>query len=365
MSDSESIVNTFNLFVDTSRGHTADSQGDNFHLNLGHAGFVCDAGQYLRLNLNNFSMYKTFTDINDSNNKFSVRVGSTSAIGHLTNRNNTTLNALAKDFANKFATAFKVAAALPSSVTVTPSNITPSATDSIGGDSNHVISFLLTTSAAHNISSALCQFFSSDSDSFEILGGNRIEDLTDTTTSSITITIPNNTSVQVTCLYPAQRQTVPYIYLKASGLPNTSVETIGLSHPTDTHRTDTTDSDILAKIPCDAEYITYDAQSGREYFMNVQQKVVSNLRLRLTDRHNRPLGRANNSSSKTASGSGTEQSTLGNLNFSAVIRVDVIQRRHIKELETKPTINNTDARFDKVLSHPKFGRNAYGSGPGR
>lgn len=365
MSDSESIVNTYNIFVDTSRGHTADSQGDNFHLNLGHAGIVCDAGQYLRLNLNNFSMYKTFTDINDSNNKFSVRVGTTSTVGSLTKRNNTTLNALATDFATQFASAFKTSAALGGSVTVTPSDITPNSTSTIGGDSNHVISFKLTTSTAHGASSALCQFFSSDGDSFEILGGNRIEDTANTTTSSISITFPSTTTVQVTCLYPAQRQSISYIYLKASGLPNTSIETIGLSHPTDTHRTDTTDSDILAKIPCDTEYITYDAQSGREYFMNVRQKVVSNLRLRLTDRHNRPLGRGINSSSKTASGSGTEQSTLGNLSFSAVIRVDVIQQRHIKELETKPTINNTAERFDKVLSQPKFGRNAYGSGPGR
>jgi len=49
---------------------------------------------------------------------------------------------------------------------------------------------------------------------------------------------------------------------------------IGLSHPDETHRTDTTDSDILAKIACDTEYITYDAQSGRELFMNVSGRVA-------------------------------------------------------------------------------------------
>ena len=36
----ENIVNTYNLYIDTSRGHSADSQGDNFNLNLGHAGIV-------------------------------------------------------------------------------------------------------------------------------------------------------------------------------------------------------------------------------------------------------------------------------------------------------------------------------------
>lgn len=365
MADSETIVNTYNIFVDTSRGHSADSQGDNFHLNLGHAGVVCDAGQYMRLTLNNFNMHKNFTDINDSNNKFTVRVGSTSTSGTLTKRNNTTLNALASDFATQFATAFKTSAGLASSVTLTPSNITPSSTTSVGGDSDYVISFLLTTSTNHGISSALCQFFSEESDSFEILGGNRIEDTTDTTTSSINVTFPAVNQIQVTCLYPAQRQTISYVYLRALGLPNTSIETIGLSHPTETHRTDTTDSDILAKIACDTEYVNYDAQSGREFFMNVRQKAVSNMRLRLTDRHNRPLGRGIDSSSKTASGSGAEQSTLGNLSFSAVIRVDVIQQRHIRELETAPAPNATAERFDNLLSYPKFGRNSYGFGVGR
>ena len=63
----ENVVNTYNLYLDTSRGHSADSQGDNFNLNLGHAGIVCDAGQYIRMTLNNSSMHKNFTDINETN----------------------------------------------------------------------------------------------------------------------------------------------------------------------------------------------------------------------------------------------------------------------------------------------------------
>ena len=107
----ENIVNTYNLFIDTSRGHSADSQGDNFNLNLGHAGIVCEAGQYHRMTLNNFSMHKTFTDINETNNKFTVRVNSNagSANGTLTKRNNTTLNALADDFATQIFAALKSA----------------------------------------------------------------------------------------------------------------------------------------------------------------------------------------------------------------------------------------------------------------
>ena len=77
------------------------------------------------------------------------------------------------------------------------------------------------------------------------------------------------------------------------------------------------------------------------------------------------LGRAFNSSGLLASGSGTKQSTLGNLSFSAVIRVDIVQQRHIKELETQPTPQVTASRFENVLIQPKFGKDAYGTGVGR
>jgi hypothetical protein len=168
----------------------------------------------------------------------------------------------------------------------------------------------------------------------------------------------------VQCLYPAQRHTTSFIYLRGSGIPNTSIESTSLNDITN-HRTDTMDSDILARIEVDVEYCNYEAQTGREYFMNVKQKQLNTLNLRLTDAKNRPLGRAFGANSNTATGTGTAQSTLGNLSFSAVIRVDIVQQRQVKELETKPLTHTTAARFDNVLAQPKFGRDAYGSGVGR
>ena len=366
----ENVVNTYNLYLDTSRGHSADSQGDNFNLNLGHAGIVCDAGQYIRMTLNNFSMHKNFTDINETNNKFTVRVNDNagSANGILTKRNNTTLNALADDFASAMFDALKTASGFGGTL-INATSVTPVSTTSVGGDSDHVISFLLNFSGTHGINGALsnvCQFYLDQGDSYEILGGDRVEGpVTDTTTTSIDITVPSTTTIQVTCRYPAQRQTIDYVYLRCIGIPNTSIESLGLMNPTETHKTDTTDSDILAKIPVSIEYCSYDAQSGREFFINIRQKMVSNMRLRLTDRHNRPLGRSFGNPAYTASGVGTNQSTLGNLSFSSVIRVDVIQQRHIKELESEPVPQTTASRFDNVLTHPKFGRDSYGFGVGK
>ena len=36
-------------------------------------GITCESGQYIRLTLNNFTMHKTFTDVNTNNSQFVVR----------------------------------------------------------------------------------------------------------------------------------------------------------------------------------------------------------------------------------------------------------------------------------------------------
>ena len=371
----ENIVNSYNLFVDSSTGRDGASKGDNYHLHLGNAGIVCEAGQYIRLTLNNFTMHKTFTDINSNNKTFHVRLNNNAHSGSytLTARNNTTLNALATDFATQLGAAIKALRNLAAGVTITTGALTPDSTTSVGGDSNHIISFTLTYSADHGVvdgQTQAVQFYENEGDTYEILGGDRIPGNSttgSTTSTSIDIAVTSARILTVTCRYPAQRHTISFIYLRGTGIPNTSIESMSLSHPTEDHRTDTIDSDILARIPVDVEYCNYDAQSGREYFMNVKQKQINTMSLRLTDAKNRPLGRAFGSSTNTASGTaaGTAQSTLGNLSFSAVIRVDVVQQRQIKELESEPLTHITAARFDNVLAQPKFGRDAYGTGVGR
>ena len=365
-------MNTYNVFVDSSRGHSANSKGDDFELNLGHTNVVADEGQYIRLSLNNFSMHKTFTDINDSNNKFKLsynKQGDSELLFikelTLTNRNNTTLNALATDFANVIGNSILTTdiAGVTEPTSFTISELTPSSTTSVGGDSDYVISFKLTFNTAHNLDNPKIFFSLDDGDINEILGGDRLESSGDGVTelnySSVNITKTSTTVITVSCLYPAQRQTIDHIFLRAIGTQNTSVETLGFLNPSESHKADVTDSDILAKIPVDVEYCSYEAQTGREYFLNIRQKVLTNLRFRLTDRHNRPIGRVFNSASNTASGTGSNQSTLGNLSFNAVIRVDIIQQRHPRHLETPGIPERTAARFDNLLIQPKFGKSGY------
>ena len=357
----ENVVNTYNVFVDSSRGHSANSKGDDFELNLGHTNVVADEGQYIRLSLNNFSMHKTFTDINDSNNTFKLQCITSSGASEIdrtiAKKNYTTLNALANAFADAVGNGI---VAQTSAASFTKSEITPNSTTSVGGDSDYIISFKLTFNTNHNLTATpKIWFVLNTSDSFEILGGDRVENY-DVATSLSSVSVSKTVdTVTVTCLYPAQRQTIDHVYLRAVGTQNTSVETLGFLNPNETHKADVTDSDILAKIPVDVEYCSYEAQTGREYFLNIRQKVLTNLRFRLTDRHNRPIGRVFNSASNTASGTGSNQSTLGNLSFNAVIRVDIIQQRHPRHLETTGIPERTAARFENLLIQPKFGKSDY------
>ena len=361
----ETLVNTYNLFIDSSTGRDALSQGDNYQLHLGHAGIVCEAGQYIRLTLNNFTMNKNFTDINANNSDFTIRLNDDASNGtvSLTHMNHTTLNSLTNDFATNLGNA--ITNLMCPTNTFTVQNPAPSSTAAFGGDSDHIIEFDLSFASVHTVTNGVIQCYDQVGDAYQILGGDRIFDATDTTTASIDFSVTNNTTIHVKGFYPAQRHSTSFVYLRALGIPNTSIETVGFANDPKNHRTDTTDSDILARIPVSVEFCNYDAQSGREYFMNVRQKQISHMSFRLTDAKNRPLGRPSHSPLKTAAGTGQKQSTAGNLNFSAVIRVDIIQQRHIKELETPPLQHKTPARFETLQAQPKFGRDAYGSGVGK
>ena len=104
----EQITSSYNLFVDSSRGHTTGSKGDDFMINLQDAGVKAGEGEHIRMNLENFSMAKNFSDVNANNNHVRVRgktgstfwiAGSNSYVDfELTKRNNKTVFDLASDF---------------------------------------------------------------------------------------------------------------------------------------------------------------------------------------------------------------------------------------------------------------------------
>ena len=88
------------------------------------------------------------------------------------------------------------------------------------------------------------------------------------------------------------------------------------------------------------------AGTGREFFLDINQRHLTHLQFRLTDSRNRPIGRKlSHHTSRTASGTGTEQSTLGNLEFSACVRIDIIKKRQANEFATSKYQPTVPARF--------------------
>ena len=96
----------------------------------------------------------------------------------------------------------------------------------------------------------------------------------------------------------------------------------------------------------------------KDFFIDIHQKHLNVLRLRLTDSKNRSIGRNPYRSSElfslpdhniTEPGLNPNHSTLGNLSFSAVIRIDTIKTKKIEHLETLHHAPSVPARFSNGI----------------
>ena len=351
---SEQIVSSSNIFVCTDRGSANSvSKGDDYELNLNSVGIDADKGQIIRLTVNSFSMYKSFTNVNAHNSAFILRNSQVSAgtALQLPHKNHDKIHEIALDFADTLKTQLLTDAIAATAGVVTKavvSSITPVASAGVAGTSNNVISFKIEfqdnsdTPVAHALTDVKVQFYEKvpitttdirDSDVFSLLGGDRISTPTDTTTNSINVAIGTN-DITFTCKYPAQRHTEQFVYLRTN-LTSNSLATSSLE--AGNHSNDVTNvhhTNILGKFVIDTEVVQYAAGTGREYFIDINQRHINNIRLYLTDHHGRPL-------STFAEG----QNTLGNLNFNLVLRCDIIQKRAPNEGFTQPVQRTAPARF--------------------
>ena len=363
---SDKIVSTHNIFLDSGMASKESrSRGDDFEIHLNTQAIDAVPGQFIRLTLNDFCMYKNFTDVNKNNSTFIIDIdegagGASPGSNHLiktslTYQNYSTVNDLAVEFSNrvseKILTTAQTASGIPG-MTVIISDLKPDATTSINGTTDNIISFVLTFSASHQLEIPLIQLFEEEGDAYALLGGNRIYGSTPSSINSLTVS-KTATTITIQCLYPAQRSTTSHIYLRTS-LTTGSSETASLSTETDIEtRDEVTYSNILGKIPVNTEFCTFASNTGKEYYIDLHQKHINFLKLYLTDQHNRRIGRRPASSfAQTASGSGTAQSTEGNLSFNAVIRADIIQGRPDKERIFEPLVHSAPSRFSGISTTP-------------
>lgn len=213
--------------------------------------------------------------------------------------------------------------------------------------------------SAHNISNLKIKLPPTVGDLYSILGGLRCDRPDDLTFSSLQIspnsTVATSTLIEIDGYFNMIRYSEPNVYLRSSTGQNgleMSVLQANVISSGNALVSDIVTSDILGKFPRytpgNAETIEYHANSDTEFFINLQQRKLTSLRLFLTDSKGRKLGRfTGDVGGGTAAGRETypetnpptyanqEQDTIGNLFFTAVIKVDVIKTSNPVKLDSQ------------------------------
>jgi len=109
---SETIVKSFNIFCDSALGD-GNSKGDDYELHLNTAHLNCDKNQFFRFTVKNFSMFKTFPNINATNSSFEIKSVTSGTLdnlittGNLSHKNYKSVHSIADEFATQIATSIK------------------------------------------------------------------------------------------------------------------------------------------------------------------------------------------------------------------------------------------------------------------
>ena len=383
--ESQNIVNSFNLFIDSEKssvvGH-GHSTGDDVNIHMEGNSLEAQDGEIIRLSLTSFTMFNNLYHVDNTNRQvrvqtFDTGAGSTDNVIRLPRKNHHDLRTVAGDFSTVLAAQLATdSVALGSTVaSFTVSSLLPTAT-AINATSDRLLSFTLTAKDSGGATvnhlfkttgGVVVQCLETAGDSYQLLGGLRIDDSA-SLTNSFSITVTTQTVV-VKGFFPMQRMTDPFVYVRCENVSN-GLEMSVLDSGVGAASPDVINSNILAKVFRDHEFITYHTQTGMDYFLNLQQRRLSHLRLFLTDSKGRRLGRLPGQTSGTAAGLGPSassdafssdlQSTQWNLYFTAVVKLEVVRVRNPAHLDTKPPSVPMPAReAQSVMTWPDYGRPRY------
>ena len=322
-----SIVNSYNIFVDTERNLSQDSTGDNVYLPLGQTPITCGSNEFIRLTLQEFSMYKSWNNVNSGNNKFRVSDSASVQIATVTEGNYATpRKMLNQGLCGNSVSGFLPVAPLKTAlenlvgggITITSLAVTnPSQGDTVESSTN-IASITATYSGAGHgyATSALCpklRCYVADGKSYQLLGAKRITDPADTTTSSWTATRIDANNIRFDFFYPAQTATETHVYLRVNE-QNTNIATSSLSSiDSDTKKTEMSSTKILGIMPIDTQYVRYVAGTEMVYFTNILAKQIAQLQIQITDSNGNQFPLTD-----------PTQDKLGNRWFNCVIRVDIV-----------------------------------------
>jgi len=348
------VIDSFNIFVDSQQG--LSGKGDDCSIQVSTAGLVLEDGQIFRMYLQQFCMYKNFFTINGNNALF--RLSTTGAslsdarTGELAHQNTKTIGDNVSLFATALATsALASAIAVGSTATTCSSTFTPATTVLIDDPGTRQFTITLTFNAVHTFTKFLVQSYEDDGDHSQLFGGNKITGTAggNTTTNSYSVSFPTTSTILISGLYACQRSTDPFVYLRCD-LPNNGIETSSFSSASTNHTSQITSSDILGRIPVDAELCYFSTNDGKEFVLNLSNRNINTMRFSLRDSKDRPIGRrpgsTNPNTASDFSGAGTTQNTLGNLNFTMILRLERVQQYVPRYLNAPMIQKQIPARFE-------------------
>jgi hypothetical protein len=346
------VISDFNLYCDSENIQVG--KGDDFRVNMGSGGITAGDGQFIRLTLQSFNMYKNFYNVNANNNQFTISGVITTGLvafsgtASITPKNYKTIGDLATAFSSALGTA--LGTLITGTATITA--VVPDPTLNMDDTSDRIIGFTITTSKALTSLAITCY---KGNDSYALLGVDKI--VSPATTTSFTIT-GATTSWAVTGKYPAQRSTEEHAYLRCDAV-NNNLEMSGLSLGVMPDNVSSIlSSDILMKCPIDHEFINFNTGTGNEFVMNIPNKTINSLHFYLTDGKGRPLGRALGTNSSSSGGSA--QTSTGNMNISFVVKVEIIQAYRPNKLITEPPPQNPlFAKKQGILNNMNYGGGNY------
>lgn len=372
------VINSYNIFLDTERNLNATSDGDSINLSLNQTPITCSDNQYIRLTLQSFSMYKSFTNVNPNNNIFRITndgavTAQTDLPVYLPTQDYSSLNSLAFQFANTLATQL----ALDTGVALAAVPIPTTGIDAIqppqSGDTDNIIRFRIDFAAAHGLTQLLVRTLVEDGDSFEVLGTNRIRADDGTPAWNLlnslvvdlapaSAPVPAN-SIVIQCLYNAQESSQQNVYLRTD-INNTNIQTESFNAEfSDVGGTaQLSASRILGRMIIDNQFVNFTTGTQMEYFVALTTKQITHMRLYITDSHGRPIPPNVPYTNNVPTYPPVNQLTLGNRSWEGVIKVDIVQYMGGQNnvLQSAPVVHSVPARFGtEPLNKLNYGEDGF------
>lgn len=368
--EGQQVVNSINLFVDSERANIVSdkqSRGDNVHYGFEANTIECKDGEVIRLSLVDFHMPNNQYNIDARNSQATLICtvdGTPMAAGEVhtfvARGNYYDTDDIAINFANNLAARLLALPGFPGGVTLDsfennnliaqheiPTGFTAvaGATSIIGKPEKKLLDITLSFSGEHTITDLKISCQTGNGELYLVLGGERGDD-SNTLANSFKITI-QNTKIHVKGYFPMQLVTEPHVYLRCN-LGQNGLESSILGSDETVYNNDIISSNILAKIARTTESFSYMGNSQNEFFLTLQQRKLNSIGLFLTDSKSRPIGRVKNAGTGTSAGlEGTavnniipyeseNQNSLGNLYFTATIRIDIIKVFNPNKLQSEP-----------------------------